>query len=51
MDIYGNPYSDLCNRLLQIAEKSENRQELIQAVNAMERLTKRIQQLELENKT
>lgn len=51
MDIYGNPYAELCQQLLKNAENSDDSLLMIQAANALERLARRIQQLELEKNT
>lgn len=54
MNRYNNPYCDLITKIDMIHDRTEcvdDRQVLVQAINAMERLAKRVQQLELENKT
>jgi BMFP domain-containing protein YqiC len=53
MDRYNNPYADLISKIDMIHDRTEcvdDRQVLVQAINALERLAKRVQQLELENK-
>jgi hypothetical protein len=53
MNRYNNPYCDLISKIDTIHDRTEcvdDRQVLVQAINALERLAKRVQQLELENK-
>ena len=53
MNRYNNPYCDLIEKIDMIHDRTEcvdDRKVLVQAINALERLAKRVQQLELENK-
>jgi len=53
MNRYNNPYVELISKIDMIHDRIEcvdDKQVLVQAINALERLAKRVQQLELENK-